>query len=384
MTVLQNERNCGAADTRNFGLQLAEGEYVICLDCDDVLQKDYLKLLYEACLEHDADVAMGYIENFTQEIGKYQKSAFRSLHKNRIDTYPILERPAQFADLFQLLTNGPCDKMVRRKNIMENHIQFPDLPCTEDLTYSYKCILSANRVVFVENAQYFNRLAIESSITGQWKGKSLFLWVAMDRVWEFMLMHRTEIKLSRSFFWKVIKDSYCKCNNYEENIRNKAITIFKEYYVKWKMEDYYTEQGISVLEKRLIDCLLQSDIENSYIDILCELSSEEIKKHIQQVHESGGKIAIWGAGKNGQRFIKSIQKYGLFVDRIIDNDISKQGKLLGSTKICSYEQIESELSCIWVTSDGLYENIKEQVSERTLIINICSVMEKKALELQCL
>lgn len=384
MTVLKNERNCGAANTRNIGLQLAEGEYVICLDCDDVLQKDYLKLLYEACLKYDADVAMGYIENFTYDVNKYQKSAFRSLHKNKIGTYPILEKPAQFSGLFRLLTNGPYDKMVRRKNIMENHIQFPDLPCTQDLPYSYNCILSANRVVFVENAQYFNRLAIESSITGRWKGKGLFFWTAMDSVWDFMQMHEMSEALSRSFFWKVIKESYCKCYDYEKDIRNKAVGIFKEYYVKWRMADHYTEHGISVLEEKLLDSVLQNNIKQDYIDILCEISFEDIKASIQQAHVKKEKIVLWGAGRNGNRFINSIQKYGGLVDGIIDNDTSKQGKYLGCTKIYSYGQIKSELSHIWVTSDSIYENIKEQVPEGIPIVNICSVMEQKALDLHCL
>ncbi len=380
ITIFQNEYNCGAANTRNKGLQLAEGEYVICFDADDVLDRDYLRLLYEAARENNADVAMGYIENFTSDIQEYKKSAFRELRRNMIPTYPILAAPKQFGNLFQILTNGACDKLVRRDNIRNYNIQFQDLPCTNDLAYSFKSVLSANKIVFVDNAQYFNRLEINSSITGRWKNRGLFLWAAMDEVWNFMQTHKMQDALERSFFWEVLKRGYNKCYNCGKDIQSEAVSIFQGYYKKWKMDSYYKEYGISVLEEKLLVSLLKNNIEKSYIDILFDVSEKAITNIMRQYADEKKKVALWGLGKIGQRCWDNIQKQEVRVDFLIDNDIRKQGQYLGKTKIYSYEQIKEQIDIIWVTSHSVYESVKEQIQDELPIVNICSVMERNVLE----
>jgi len=48
--------NMGSHATRNTALQNASGEYVFYCDSDDYVEKDMLKVMYEAALEHDADI----------------------------------------------------------------------------------------------------------------------------------------------------------------------------------------------------------------------------------------------------------------------------------------------------------------------------------------
>ncbi len=59
--ILHNPRNLGISPSRNSGLDIASGEYITFIDCDDYIAEDYLEALYRAAKEADADVALcGY------------------------------------------------------------------------------------------------------------------------------------------------------------------------------------------------------------------------------------------------------------------------------------------------------------------------------------
>jgi len=54
-----HERAAGISHARNAGIAAARGAYVAFIDDDEVAKPDWLKNLYRAMIEHDADVATG-------------------------------------------------------------------------------------------------------------------------------------------------------------------------------------------------------------------------------------------------------------------------------------------------------------------------------------
>ena len=58
LRVIDNRENLGACTARNKGIEIAGGEWILTLDCDTVLEKDFLKKLMEFADESEDDVGM--------------------------------------------------------------------------------------------------------------------------------------------------------------------------------------------------------------------------------------------------------------------------------------------------------------------------------------
>ena len=53
-----NQKNMGLAAARNSGIRNSSGEWIVCIDSDDFIREDFLKILYDGCLENNAKVSI--------------------------------------------------------------------------------------------------------------------------------------------------------------------------------------------------------------------------------------------------------------------------------------------------------------------------------------
>ena len=60
--------NSGLAQTRNYGIERSKGEFIVCLDADDVLEPEYLEQTYQA-LESDKSGKYSFVTTWLKEFG---------------------------------------------------------------------------------------------------------------------------------------------------------------------------------------------------------------------------------------------------------------------------------------------------------------------------
>ena len=68
--VCIEKTNHGAAFSRNIGLGMARGEWIIFLDSDDLFETDMIELMLARAVERKAEVCCCYLECFDNEIAQ--------------------------------------------------------------------------------------------------------------------------------------------------------------------------------------------------------------------------------------------------------------------------------------------------------------------------
>lgn len=124
--VLSNPINSGAGQSRNNGIQYAQGEYLLFVDSDDHVASNYLETYTRAMQDDPCDILVGgFVEDREGKLTRHPVSH---------SVWSITTYPAVWA------------KLWNKNFILENDIRFGTTTCAEDTFFS----LSA----FINNATY--------------------------------------------------------------------------------------------------------------------------------------------------------------------------------------------------------------------------------------
>ena len=149
-----HQQNKGLSCARNAGLDMMHGEMVCFLDPDDSFHLDFVKELYTALREQDADIS---ICKYTTE-SKLEKQRFPLILISSIEpqikpgTYNRIQALNNLAD--NIINVSVWNKLY--KSSLWNTIRFPDRHNYEDLDTSYKVMELCKRVCAIDKVLYFH------------------------------------------------------------------------------------------------------------------------------------------------------------------------------------------------------------------------------------
>lgn len=143
-----HKTNGGLSDARNVALDKITGKYVTFIDSDDYVGNNYIKSMYEALVENDADLAVcsfAYIKENGEFINRPQ------------DSRKVI-RLSQKKALYEMLrtkyySNSAWGKLYRSDHFKD--IRYPKGEIYEDIPTTYKLFLKATSVVYVDYVQYY-------------------------------------------------------------------------------------------------------------------------------------------------------------------------------------------------------------------------------------
>lgn len=254
-----DQENMGVSKTRNKGIDIATGKYIMFIDNDDYIEKDYIEKFYNEIQKRKLDILIGGYKRVTDEKILFEKSI-----KDKIDIYSQL---------------APWAKIYKKKFLLQNNIKFFSHPIGEDVYFSLKIYNSTSKIdCFDYNGYnwYYNNKSVSNN--KQKKGnKDLKVIDLLNKIYkEINLNEINEYFFIRYFVWFslfTIKDT---CNDiYIENyitIKNWLYTncpkFKKNNYLKFKnnsdKKTLFIIKIIILLQTIKIDRLLMNFV-NKYI-----------------------------------------------------------------------------------------------------------------------
>ena len=161
-----SKENSGVADTRNYGITLAKGEYLSFIDQDDFIAKDYLEKYYAAA--NGVDIVVGGYERVASD--------------GRIITRVVPKKSAWAG----YIVTAPWAHLFRTEFIRENGIEFLKNKIGEDVYFNVVALNRGARVEVIDNAGYkwyYNDASVSNSVQNTFRDEVDVIYL-MDSIYE--------------------------------------------------------------------------------------------------------------------------------------------------------------------------------------------------------
>lgn len=160
INLVQHKENVGAGLSRRDGIKASTGDFIMLLDADDWLNKDYIEHLVDRQKETDADIVGGGITYCYEDTDKFETNTFGTT---------VSEGFQKFADYSDGKVVFLNNKIVR--STMYDTVEYCDRRYVEDTPVIMKLLYNANKVAYVNEAGY-NYLQRNGSLchdSSRWK-----------------------------------------------------------------------------------------------------------------------------------------------------------------------------------------------------------------------
>lgn len=173
------KKNGGLPSARNYGVQMACGEYICFIDSDDFIEEDMFYELYKKGKENQADVVRGNFQNHYLN-GKIEKNPYFINIENSMTGKQYYYK--EVTRLRENMKNMVWMSLYHRSIFFDAGIFFDEHPrIFEDILFNAKVMQYAKKVVTVDKALY-NYIQYNQSITNNLvidKSQQAFLDLAM-------------------------------------------------------------------------------------------------------------------------------------------------------------------------------------------------------------
>ncbi|MGB9796069.1 glycosyltransferase [Fervidobacterium gondwanense] len=147
--MLSIKRIKDSPSARNTGIINSSGKWIVCIDSDDFVHRDFLRLLYLAAKEHDTDVSfcdfqVVTIDEISKTPGFYTEKS--SVLSQKEIMFKFLKREVKIVVPAMLIKRELIDK----KGIFFNE----NALFSEDSHFIWRILLSVERVTYNKSALY--------------------------------------------------------------------------------------------------------------------------------------------------------------------------------------------------------------------------------------
>lgn len=166
-----HQKNAGPSTARNIGMEWAEGEYFVCVDCDDVVKPCYLQdfVDYKNKYPQVGHIWCGFVCKSNPKIDYVFSQEEEFSVKKREDYFDLSDK---------ILVQSPCTRLYKKEIIKKEKIKMrADLKLAEDIIFNLE-YLDKNQndtIGIINKANYIYNDENEDSLYHRFNSNLLYI-----------------------------------------------------------------------------------------------------------------------------------------------------------------------------------------------------------------
>lgn len=152
-----HRKNQGVSATRNFGITVAKGKYIVFLDSDDMLDEHMIERLYQEALKEQVDMVLCGIKRKTPDkeyVKAYQVPS--RIYQLQDYMYEMYDREHGSEDVDMFLPMVAAWNKIYKKSLFD-HIRYPEGRIHEDCAVIHRLVAAAGNVKWLNEPLYIYR-----------------------------------------------------------------------------------------------------------------------------------------------------------------------------------------------------------------------------------
>lgn len=144
---LINKENGGQSTARNIGFDIAQGQYIFCLDSDDFVDSSELSKALKFAVENDLDLLPIFLDKYNED------SKQLSIAKDNYEKLNSIINGGEFLNNF-VIYGSMCRYFYKKKIIDDNKLRLIEGVFHEDEEFVIKFISYSNRIGYQKHKVY--------------------------------------------------------------------------------------------------------------------------------------------------------------------------------------------------------------------------------------
>lgn len=234
-----NQENQGAGIARNNGMAVAQGEYYLFLDADDIFHKNLCEEAYYKAKYDDADVVL--FKAFRYNVQTCKREEMNWVLKEQ---FLPKHMPFSIKDagdkIYQITTACPWSKMFRADFVKEQQLTFQNVKNANDVFFVRTALACAKRITVVKKRLITYRFNDGSNLQSGKSKAPIEFYKAFKALKEELIRRNLYSKVEKSYINMILKESLFNLETTKDEKAKQIIldTLRSEGFAFFELDKY--------------------------------------------------------------------------------------------------------------------------------------------------